>query len=87
MCNEDELYEVLEDLIFSFSLLSGIASAIIIALYAIFSELRGPSFRILFFMSVTDIVRSFVLALPNEWQDIREVCSVIGLVTNPSHCN
>ena len=82
MCNEDELYEILEDLIFAFSLLSGVASAVIVALYAVFSELRGPSFRILFFMSATDIVRSIALALPTNWQDIKEVCSAIGLVTN-----
>jgi hypothetical protein len=82
MCDQDELYEILQDIVFGCSLASGVASLIIIVLYLVFSELRGPSFKVLLYMSLTDLIRSILLSLPFDWQDNKTYCKIAGLIAN-----
>jgi hypothetical protein len=82
MCEEDELFEILKIIVLVCSVVSGIASVVIIALYLGFKELRGPSFRVLLYMSLTDLVRSIFLAFRFLLMDSRIYCKISGLVTN-----
>ena len=84
MCNEDELFSILRILILCCSVLSLLASILIIVIYVVYKDIQTLSFKILVCISVSDLLRSIALIYPMKWYNIKFLCYLAAIISNCS---
>jgi hypothetical protein len=87
MCNEDERFKVIHDVLVYCSIPSGIACLFMIFAYLKVRVLQSFSLKIVFWMSVNDLVRNAFYVLPMKYLENENICVLYGVVINTALTN
>ena len=82
MCNESQILNDYRLILLICSIISGLSSIIIICLFLYVDRLKGLSFKILFFMAISDLLRSVALIINTQITSSSSLCIFIAYVIN-----
>ena len=82
MCNESQILQDYSLILLICSIISGLSSIIIICLFLYVDKLKGLSFKILFYMAISDLLRSIALILNTQISLSNSLCIFIACVIN-----
>lgn len=87
MCNENEIYEIFYHTLLFCSIPSVISCLFMIFVYLRYKNLRGLSLKIVFWMSINDLLRSGFYMIPQEYLKSHTLCTTYGFMINITFTN
>lgn len=87
MCNEKEIYEIFHYILLTCSVPSVISCLFMIFAYLRIRNLQSSSLRIVFWMSINDLIRNGFYMIPMKYLQNNKVCMVYGVVINTALTN
>lgn len=87
MCDESEIYVIFYYTLFSCSIPTVISCLFMIFVYLKYNNLRGLSLRIVFWMSINDLLRSGFYMIPPGYLESYVICTTYGFIINVTFTN
>ena len=87
MCNESQIYEILHYILLTCSVPSVISCLFMIFAYLRIRNLQSSSLRIVFWMSINDLIRNGFYMIPIDYLKNKNICVIYGIVINTALTN
>lgn len=87
MCNEHHIFSVFYYTLLSCSIITALSCLFMIFVYTKYNNLRGLSLKIVFWISINDLIRSVFYMIPLIYLDNQTLCVIYGFFINVTFTN